>query len=171
MKLPQKCAISMQSATLANSVSPSLNTKKRPPFFGGGQVALVLSCCESFFGGQTAGEPSVRERASGGGCAALRPLRTRRGSHSHGETWHPGPPNCFPSTEGARCWCAPEPAWYLGIGPGRFDGSIAQGDEVHAVDGNLMFGNQVALDRLSQLLRVLDTNAPAPGACASISTM
>jgi hypothetical protein len=39
--------------------------QKTAPVFDGGQVALVLSCCESLVGGQTAGEPSVPERASG----------------------------------------------------------------------------------------------------------
>src|ERR1700733_4289241 len=86
------------TAALAESTSP----QKTAPVFGGGQVALVLSCCESFFGGRTAGEPSARERASG---VALRFIAAPHLSWttSHGETWSPGPPNCFPSTECARC--------------------------------------------------------------------
>ena len=76
--------------------------QKTAPVFGGGQVALVLSCCESFFGGRTAGEPSARERASGGGFAVYAAPHLS-GTTCHGETWSPGPPNCFPSTECVRC--------------------------------------------------------------------
>ncbi len=43
------------------------------------------------------------------------------------------------------------------VGSGTADRRIAQGYEVHTVDGNLMFGNQIALDGLSQPLRALDT--------------
>src|SRR6185312_16481059 len=42
--------------------------KKSAPVFGGGQVALVLSCCESLVGGLTAGWPLTRDIASEGGA-------------------------------------------------------------------------------------------------------
>jgi hypothetical protein len=41
--------------------------KKNGPRVNGGQVALVLSRCESLFGGLTAGGPSGEEQNLGGG--------------------------------------------------------------------------------------------------------
>jgi hypothetical protein len=58
------------------AVKHARHTKKTAPVFGGGQVALVLSCCESFFGGRTAGEPSARVKSLRGWLCGLRPLRT-----------------------------------------------------------------------------------------------
>src|SRR5580692_9697528 len=48
--------------------------QKTAPVFGGGQVALVLSCCESFFGGHTAGEPLARVKSLRGWLRPLEPL-------------------------------------------------------------------------------------------------
>ncbi len=53
-------------------VEGAQSKQKTAPVFGGGQVALVLSCCESFFGGQTAGEPSARLRSLRGWLCGLR---------------------------------------------------------------------------------------------------
>jgi len=80
------------------------STKKTAPVFHGGQVALVLSRCESLVGGLTAGWPLAQKQSLGGGIgryitAALCRLRRER----FGVTLLPGPPNCFPSTANARC--------------------------------------------------------------------
>jgi hypothetical protein len=80
-----------------------VSSKKTAPV-SGGQVALVLSRCESFFGGLTAGWPLAQEQSLGGGVgryvtAALCQLRQER----FGVTLLPGPPNCFPSRSHAHC--------------------------------------------------------------------
>jgi hypothetical protein len=103
------CAKGAAAWTACPEPSRRASPQKTAPVFGGGQVALVLSCCESFIGGRTAGGPSVRERASGGGFAAYAAPHLTR-TTCHGETWSPGPPNCFPSTECARCLCVRGPA-------------------------------------------------------------
>ena len=41
--------------------------QKTAPVFNGGQVALVLSRCESLVGGRTAGWPLARVQSLGGG--------------------------------------------------------------------------------------------------------
>jgi len=76
--------------------------KKSAPVFGGGQVALVLSCCESLVGGLTAGWPLARDIASEGGATATAvPHHSKK--QSPGVTLLLGPPNCFPSTQHAPC--------------------------------------------------------------------
>src|SRR6185437_1643936 len=76
--------------------------QKSAPVFGGGQVALVLSCCESLVGGLTAGWPLARDIASEGGATATAvPHHSKK--QSPGVTLLLGPPNCFPSTQHAPC--------------------------------------------------------------------
>src|SRR5579863_2788683 len=59
-------------------------TKKSAPVINGGQVALVLSCCESSIGGQRRGSRRRGREPQGGGCTALLLLRTGRGRHTMG---------------------------------------------------------------------------------------
>jgi hypothetical protein len=99
---PRFVVTEVSALTVPRNVRWTRSPQKTAPVFDGGQVALVLSCCESFFGGRTAGEPSARERASGGGFAVYAAPHLS-GTTCHGETWSPGPPNCFPSTECVRC--------------------------------------------------------------------
>ena len=76
--------------------------QKSAPVFGGGQVALVLSCCESLVGGLTAGWPLARDIASeGGATATAAPHHSTK--QSPGVTLLLGPPNCFPSIPRALC--------------------------------------------------------------------
>ena len=49
------------------ALKSAVQHKKNGPRIDGGQVALVLSRCESFVGGLTAGWPLAQERSLGGG--------------------------------------------------------------------------------------------------------
>src|SRR5579863_5703789 len=59
-------------------------TKKSAPVINGGQVALVLSCCESSIGGQRRGSRRRGREPQGGGYTALLLFRTGRGRHTMG---------------------------------------------------------------------------------------
>jgi len=83
--------------------------QKNAPVMSGGQVALVLSCCESLIGGQTAGKPPERTEPRREWLRLIRAAPHHSGKPSHGVSRLPGPPNCFPSTEDARCCSGP--AW------------------------------------------------------------
>src|SRR5579862_1989368 len=85
--------------------------QKSAPVFGGGQVALVLSCCESLLAARRPGSRRGGKEPQGGGCAALLTAAPHPSwTPHHGGMQNPGPPNCFPSTAHGRCWPSPGPA-------------------------------------------------------------
>ncbi len=87
---------------------------KNGPRFRRGPSCLGSLVLRELFWRPTAGEPLARLRASGGGLRLLRAARrTVNWKPQHGVMRCPGPPNCFPSTAGVRCWCEPAPVWYL----------------------------------------------------------
>jgi len=78
--------------------------QKNGPRIHGGQVALVLSRCESLVGGRTAGwAVGRRNEASGEDGRDLTAVPRRSKQQRLGVAPMPGPPNCFPSAECARC--------------------------------------------------------------------
>ena len=78
------------------------STKKSAPVINGGQVALVLSRYESFFGGLRLGGRWRGNEPRGEELLGFTAAPHLSGKPRHGEARCPGPPNCFPSTECAR---------------------------------------------------------------------
>ena len=124
--------------------------QKTAPVFDGGQVALVLSCCESLYWRPNGWGPSGRKkRASGVAAQPYELLRSRRGSHTMGGCGVLGRQTVFhqPDVNAA----GPNTGRLVGVVAWGDDRCVPQCHKVHTVDGNLMFGNQVALDRFGDV--------------------
>src|SRR5580698_1910522 len=93
-----------------------------------------------------------------GRAAALWPLRTGRGSSTLGWCGSLGRQTVFhqPNVHAADSY-----ALWLGVRIliGVSTLGVSESNEMHAVDGNVVFGNHVAVNRFSQTLRTLNSSA------------